>query len=71
MPCYCEAYSVTYKSYPSYCKTENPKTMHSRTPEIETADLSQSHVSICLKFGLIVYFIETQVQQPKIIETCV
>ena len=28
-------------------------------------------VLICFNFGLIVYFIETQVQQPKIIETCV
>ena len=28
-------------------------------------------VSICLNFGFIVYFIETQVEQPKIIETCV
>ena len=28
-------------------------------------------VSIYLNFGLVVYFIETQVQQPKIIETCV
>ena len=26
-------------------------------------------VSTCLNFGLIYYFIETQVQQPKIIET--
>ena len=38
-------------------------------PEIETADLSQSHVS--LNFRHIVYFIETQVQKSKIIETCV
>ena len=28
-------------------------------------------VSISLKFGFIVYFIETQVQLPKIIEACV
>ena len=38
-------------------------------PEFETTDLSQSHAS--LDFGLIFYFVETQVQQPKIIETCV
>ena len=45
------------------------KVQYSRTPVIETADVSQSHVS--LNFGLIVYFMETQVQEPKIIETCV
>ena len=28
-------------------------------------------LSIWLNFGLIVYFIETQIQQPKIIKTCV
>ena len=33
--------------------------------------LNLTPVSICLNFRLIVYFIETQVQQPKIIETCV
>ena len=42
---------------------------YSRTPEIDTADLSQSHAS--LNFGLIVYFRETKVQQPNIIVTCV
>ena len=42
---------------------------YSQTPEIETEDLSQTHTS--LNFGLLVYFIETQVQQAKIIETCV
>ena len=31
--------------------------------------LNFTPVSICLNFGLIVCFIETQVQQPKIIET--
>ena len=43
------------------------KSSYSGTPEFETADLSQSHAR--LNFGLVVYFIETQVQQPKIIET--
>ena len=33
--------------------------------------LNLTLVSICLNFRLIVYFIETKVQQPKIIETCV
>ena len=42
---------------------------YSRTPEIETADLSQSQASP--NFGLIVYFLEIQVQQPTIIETCI
>ena len=35
--------------------------IYSRTPEIETADLSQPHAS--LNFGLIVYFTETRVKQ--------
>ena len=33
--------------------------------------LNLTPVLICLNFELIVYFIETQVQQPKIIVTCV
>ena len=43
--------------------------IYSRTPEIETTELSQSQAS--LNFGIIIYRIKTQVQQPKIIETCI
>ena len=42
---------------------------YSQAPEIVPADLTQSHASLNIEF--IVYFVETQVQQPKIIVTCV
>ena len=32
--------------------------------------LNLMQVSICLNFGRIVYFMETEIQKPKIIETC-
>ena len=39
----------------------------SGTPELETADFSQSHVS--LNYSLIVYFVYTQAQKLKIFES--
>ena len=33
--------------------------------------LNLTPVSVCLNFGLNAYFMEPQVQQPKIIEACV
>ena len=32
--------------------------------------LNVTAVTICLNFELVVYFVETQVEQPKIIKTC-